>query len=77
MTRPEMFYYMEAEGLDSCISTRQSRINAAIKDFRTLAQDHVNINDYFTQEAILGNHGLSLDDLTNKDKDYIRRKVGA
>ena len=73
----DYFLYMaEAEGCDNWVSTKTARLNAAVKDFRSLVRDNVDINDYSTQEAVLANHGLSLDDLSDDDKEYIARKVG-
>ena len=52
------FMYMaEAEGLDSLVDTRTSRINAIIKDFKYIKNCGKDPNCYITE--ILNKHGFS------------------
>ena len=67
------FMYMaEASGRDDLISTRTSRINSAIKDFKSLVRQGYNPNDYI--DEVLAKHGLSEDMLTSAE---IRKINGA
>jgi hypothetical protein len=70
---PYGLYMMEAEGLDNMVTTKEAKINASIKDFVTLARRGKDINEI--QEAVLGRHGLSLNNLSTKDKARIKREV--
>ena len=70
----DYFLYMaEASGMDNLVTTRTARINAAIKDFIMMAKAGYNINDDDIQAAILGDHEIG--DITEKEADYIARKV--
>ena len=70
---PYGLYMMEAEGLDNMVTTKEAKINASIKDFVTLARRGRDINEI--QEAVLSRHGLSLNNLSTKDKARIKREV--
>lgn len=71
----DYFLYMaEAEGIESVTSTRQTRIEAAIKDFIIMAKAGYNINDNDIQATILGDHNIG--DVTKYECEYIARKVG-
>ncbi len=64
------FMYMaEQEGYDSLVTTRASKINSSIKDFKSLVRQGKNPNDYI--DSVLAKHGLSEDMLT----DYECRKI--
>ena len=67
-------YMAEAEGVESVTSTRQTHIEAAIKDFIKMAKAGYNINDDNIQTTILRNHNIS--DITANESEYIARKVG-
>lgn len=69
------FLYMaEAEGIESVTSTRQTHIEAAIKDFIIMAKAGYDINDDDIQAAILSDHNIG--DVTKHECEYIARKVG-
>lgn len=70
---PYGLYMMEAEGLDNMVTTKEAKINASIKDFVTLARRGKDINEI--QETVLSRHGLSLNNLSTKDKARIKREV--
>lgn len=70
---PYGLYMMEAEGLDNMVTTKEARINASIKDFVTLARRGKDINEI--QETVFSRHGLSLNNLSTKDKARIKREV--
>lgn len=70
---PYGLYMMEAEGLDNMVTTKEAKINASIKDFVTLARRGKDINEI--QEAVFSRHGLSLNNLSTKDKARIKREV--
>ena len=70
---PYGLYMMEAEGLDNMVTTKEAKINASIKDFVTLARRGRDINEI--QESVLSRHGLSLNNLSTKDKARIKREV--
>lgn len=73
--RLDYFLYMaEAEGIESVTSTRQTHIEAAIKDFIKAAKAGYNINDNNIQNSILAKHNIS--DITANESEYIARKVG-
>ena len=73
--RLDYFLYMaEAEGIESVTSTRQTHIEAAIKDFIKMAKAGYNINDNNIQNSILTKHNIS--DITANESEYIARKVG-
>ena len=73
--RLDYFLYMaEAEGVESVTSTRQTHIEAAIKDFIKMAKAGYNINDNNIQNSILTKHNIS--NITANESEYIARKVG-
>lgn len=63
----------EAEGFDDLVTTREARINAAIKDFIIMAKNGYNIDNDDIQAAILEDHRLQ--DISTKEAEYIARKV--
>lgn len=66
MVKSGYFMYMaEASGMDNLVSTRTAKINAVIKDFKSLVSRGVNPNDYI--EEVLARHGLTEDMLTEKE----------
>ena len=68
------FLYMaEAEGFDDLVTTREARINAAIKDFIMMAKNGYNIDNDDIQAVILEDHKLQ--DISTKEAEYIARKV--
>ena len=68
------FLYMaEAEGIESVTSTRQTHIEAAIKDFIMMAKAGYDINNDDIQAAILSDHNIG--NITEKECNYIARKV--
>lgn len=68
------FMYMaEAEGKDSLVNTRTARINAAIKDFKSLVRQGKNPNEYIYE--VLRSHGLSENLLTDAECAKIMRAV--
>jgi len=70
---PYGLYMMETEGLDNMVTTKEAKINASIKDFVTLARRGKDINEI--QEVVFSRHGLSLNNLSTKDKARIKREV--
>ena len=72
----DYFLYMsEAEGVTDFVDTRESRINAAIKDFVIMAKKGYNIDNDDVQAAILEDYNLQ--DISTKEANYIARKVRA
>lgn len=68
------FMYMaEAEGMDSLVSTRTAKINASIKDFKSLVRQGKNPNNYI--DSVLESHGLSEDMLTDAECNKIMRAI--
>lgn len=68
------FLYMaEAEGIESVTSTKQTHIEAAIKDFIAAARRGLDINDDTIQTTILKNHKIF--NITKAEREYIRKKV--
>ena len=63
-------YMAEQEGL---LNTRESHINAAIKEFKRYYHNGYNINDEDLQERVLSKYKLS--DLTNAESRRIAREV--
>lgn len=58
-------YILEANGRDDLISTRTARINAAIKDFKSLVRQGYNPNEYIHE--VLAKHGLNENSLTETE----------
>lgn len=72
----DYFLYMnEAEGVTDFVDTRESRINAAIKDFVMMAKEGYNIDNDDIQATILEDYNLQ--DISTKEANYIARKVRA
>ena len=63
-------FMAEQEGL---LNTRESHINAAIKEFKRYYHNGYNINDEDLQERVLSKYKLS--DLTNAENRRIAREV--
>mgnify|MGYP007092200351 CR=1 FL=1 len=66
---PEMLYYMECEG---DIPTRTGRINAVIKEIRSTPPHHISDDEF---EQVLNNHGLSYEELTNRELLFIVQSI--
>lgn len=69
ITFPEMLYYMECEG---DIPTRTGRINAVIKEIRSTPPHHISDDEF---EQVLNNHGLSYEELTNRELLFIVQSI--
>lgn len=69
ITFPEMLYYMECEG---DIPTRTGRINAVIKEIRSTPPHHISDDEF---ERVLNNHGLSYEELTNRELLFIVQSI--
>lgn len=61
-------YILEAEGCTNLCTTRETKINAIIRDFKSLAEEGKNPNNYIYE--VLHKYGLSEALLT---EDEIRR----
>lgn len=57
--------------MDNLVTTRTARINAVINDLKEYIKQGKDINDTVLQENICSQHGLSLNDLTQKEIRYI------
>ena len=68
---PYHLYMMEQEGL---LNTRESHINAAIKEFKQYYRQGYNINDKDLQERVLSKYKLN--NLTTAESRRIAREVG-
>ena len=66
-------YITEAEGITSINSSRTTKINAIIKDFKSLVRQGNDPNDYI--DSVLENYGLSQCSLTSKEIDKINEAV--
>ena len=75
MELSQFLYLSEAEGITSNTDTRLTRLNAAAKDFIDFARRGLNIDNPDIQAAILEDYDL--DDLTEKEAEYIVRQVKA
>lgn len=76
MLKLDQFLFMaEAEGVDSWVSTDVAKINASINDFISAARNGIDINSEYEQNKILRKHGLSLNSISDKQKDYIAQEV--
>ena len=67
---PYHLYMMEQDGL---LNTRESHINAAIKEFKQYYRQGYNINDKDLQERVLNKYKLS--NLTTAEGRRIAREV--
>lgn len=65
----------EANGMDNLVTTRTARINAVINDLKEYIKQGKDINDTVLQENICSQHGLSLNDLTQKEIRYIEKII--
>ena len=68
---PYHLYMMEQEGL---LDTRESHINAAIKEFKQYYRQGYDINNEDLQERVLNKYKLS--NLTTAESRRIAREVG-
>ncbi len=76
MLKLDQFLWMaEAEGVDSWVSTDIAKINASINDFITAVRSGIDINDSYEQEKILRKHSLSLNSISDRQKNYIAQEV--
>lgn len=66
-------YMLEASGYDNLCSTKQAKINAVIKDFKSLIDKRVDPNLY--KYEILASHGLSEQLLTDAECAKIKKEV--
>ncbi len=66
-------YILEANGRDDLITTRTSKINASIRDFKSLVRQGKNPNYYI--DEVLESHGLSEDMLTDAECNKIMRAI--
>ena len=74
MVKSGYFMYMaEAGGHDNLVTTRTAKINASIKELRSLFQRGYNPNNYI--DTVLANHGLTEDMLSDAECARISREV--
>ncbi len=73
MSLPKYLFMAEANGMDNLVTTRTARINAVINDLKEYIKQGKDINDTVLQENICSQHGLSLNDLTQKEIRYIEK----
>ena len=73
MNLPYFLYMAEAEGVTEVVNTRQTRLNAIIRDYAALAEQGININDMEVQNYL--NQKYDLEDLTAAEKHEIATKV--
>ena len=66
-------YISEAEGITSINSSRSTKINAIIKDFKYLVRQGKDPNDYI--DSVLSKYGLSQCSLTTKEIDKINEAI--
>lgn len=66
-------YILEANGRDDLITTRTSKVNSAIRDFKSLVRQGKNPNYYI--DEVLESHGLSEDTLTDAECNKIMRAI--
>lgn len=62
-------YLLEEGGYDFLVTTRATKINAIIKDFKNIVRQGKNPNDYIA--TILAKHGLTEDMLTERECEKI------
>ena len=75
MSLPRYLFMAEANGMDNLVTTRTARINADINDLKKYIKQGKDINDTILQEKICSQHGLSLNDLTQKEIIYIEKMI--
>lgn len=63
---PEGLYYAECEGLDQFVTTRECRLNAAIKEIKEYVRKYRFI-DGNELEMFLSDHGISIESLSNRE----------
>lgn len=74
MVKSGYFMYMaEAEGKTGLVNTRTAKINAIIKDFKSLVQNGMNPNKYINM--VLSKYGLSEDELTDREVRKINEAI--
>ena len=73
MNLPYFLYMAETEGVTEVVNTRQTRLNAIIRDYAALAEQGININDMEVQNYL--NQKYDLEDLTAAEKHEIARAV--
>ena len=66
-------YITEAEGITSINSSRSTKINAIIKDFKYLVRQGENPNDYI--DSVLAKYGLDQCSLTTKEISKINEAI--
>lgn len=69
MTFPEMMFYAEAEGL---LPTRLGCLNAVINDIKELPYNEIEFSEF---KEILRNNGLSFENLSLKEINYINENI--
>lgn len=69
MTFPEMMFYAESEGL---LPTRLGKLNAAINELNKDTRNTIPFEDFC---QVLEKHGLSFEELTPRELDYINENV--
>lgn len=75
MSLPRYLFMAEANGMDNLVTTRTARINAIINDIKKYIKQGKDINDTMLQKNICRQHGLSLNDLTQKEIRYIEKII--
>ena len=73
MKLDQFLWMSEAEGITENTSTRQTRLNAAIKDFILAARAGLNIDNEDIQAVIFEDYGL--EDISTKEANKIAEKV--
>lgn len=66
-------YMSEKEGIVSINSTRETKINAIIKTFKSLVNKGKNPNNYISE--VLASYGFDEDDLTDAEINKINREI--
>ena len=66
-------YITEQEGITNINSTRATKINAAIRDFKYLVRQGKNPNEYI--DCVLIRYGLDQDSLTDKEVKKIEGAI--
>jgi len=73
MNIPYILYMAECEGMTDMVDTRETRVNAIIKDFIKLANRGVDINDMEVQNYLAKKYDLET--LTPEEHHEISRRV--
>lgn len=66
-------YMSEKEGIVSINSTRETKINAIIKTFKSLVNKGKNPNNYISE--VLASYGFDEDDFTDAEINKINREI--